>query len=137
MKIFTSSLFLLLLLAVESFPSGDPNGGFFWISNPRGYTTPTNLIEKYFFNPSDSVVISWTTNNFTQPNVYFKFGTTHYNYNLSSINVGGNRVSFIPGNSPLNFTTGIYHGCITNSSKNTYAEIEADYAAHQIGRAHV
>jgi len=97
------------------------------LNDPMGYiSTNPNPVVKYFFNPPDSVILTWSKS-VSIPNFCIKIGNSPHNYNLGSIPLNGNRGGFIPANLPFNLPTGKYYGRITNSSMNTYESIEQDW----------
>jgi hypothetical protein len=118
-KILALSLLLCLFITANAYSQ------MFWLDPVEGYSSSNNLIGKYFFNPTDSVVITWQ-HNFSPSPIYLKIGTSYHNYNFRSIIISGNRVSFVPGQFPFNLSTGKYYVQITNSTKNTWDEIVAE-----------
>ena len=108
------------LLLAQTFTTSPPAG---YVS---GNTTPR---VKIFFKPTDSVIVAWNKP-FAASNAKFKIGSSTGNYNLSSLTTGGTRLSFIPQNNPPNLSVGRYRALVTNSTKNTLSEIQADYTAN-------
>lgn len=125
MKNYITSLLFCLIITANSFAQT------FILSAPTGYSPKTSTrVSKIFFNPTDSVVFTWSKN-FTIPGVYLKIGPSPGNYNLASINVSSDWLGFIPANAPQNLSTGRYYCIITNSTKNTLSEIQSDYQANK------
>ena len=117
------SLFLLLILLPIA-----TQGQTFLLNPAKGYDANNNLKLKIFFSPSDSIVLSWSKN--LSNSAKLKVGRESGNYLTGSISVSGSRTSFIPGNAPLNLSTGRYYAIVTNSQYNTVDEIEADHNAN-------
>ena len=125
MKIFLSLLFYFLLLTANSFSQT------FTVNGAYGYEPPkTYPVTKIFFDPTDSVVFNWKNKSFSQSNVYLRIGTSPGNYNLTQINVSGTWLGFMPGNAPLNLSTGRYYGIITNSTQTSLTSIKNDWQAN-------
>jgi hypothetical protein len=126
MKIFLPFLFLCLFAASNSYSQT------FSVNAPYGYEPPkTYPVTQVFFNPTDSIILIWNGKYFSQSNVYLRIGTSPGNYNLTQLNVSGSRTGFIPGNAPLNLSTGRYYGIITNSSQTSLSGIRNDWQANQ------
>jgi hypothetical protein len=120
--IFALSLLLCLLITTNAYSQ------FFWLDQPKGYSPSNNIVENYFFNPSDSIIVTWQ-HNFTHSPMYLKVGTTRWIYDVGEIIISGNRASFVPGKFPFNLSTGSYYLAVSNSTKNTMDGIEVDYKA--------
>lgn len=125
--------FTVLCLILFLFFGSVVSGQNVLLSPAKGYflDSPNNLKFKLLFAPTDSLIFNWSFPAGGSPsNLKMKIGSAPGFYDVTETSVANKRFSTIPGNSPLNMSTGRYYVVITNSDADNLNDIKADYVAN-------
>ncbi|GJQ64671.1 MAG: hypothetical protein SCALA702_37240 [Melioribacteraceae bacterium] len=125
--------FTVLCLFLFLFLGSIVSGQNILLSPAKGYflDSPNNLKFKLLFAPTDSLIFNWSFPGGGSPSdLKIKVGSSPGFYDVTETPAANERFSTIPGNSPLNMTTGRYYVILTNSDADNLNDIKADYLAN-------